>query len=108
MNKNLLFVYFISIVFFCSCKNTPSNKDIETKILIEYTCAETAKVNSLEIVKSSPTTSLFGFKGYEYIVSGEVEWPTGCTEFGTSQPSGYKEKFDNKRVVLIKGEEGWQ
>ena len=96
-------------MFFCSCKkNTPSNKDIEKKILIEYTCAETAKVNSLEIVKSSPTTSLFGFKGYEYIVSGEVEWPTGCTEFGTSLPSGYKEKFDNKRVVLIKGEEGWQ
>jgi len=108
MKKSLLLISLILVVFFCSCKSKPSDKDIAKKILIEYTCAETAKVNSLEIIKSSPTTSLFGFKGYEYIVSGEVEWPTGCTEFGTSLPSGYKEKFDNKRVVLIKGEEGWQ
>ncbi len=108
MNKNLLFVCVISMAFFCSCKSTPSHKDIEKKILIEYTCAETAKVNSLEIVSKSPTTSLFGYKGYEYVVSGEIEWPTGCTEFGMALPSGYKEKFDNKRVVLIKGENGWQ
>lgn len=99
---------FISTLFLFGCKNKPSDKDIAKKILIEYTCAETAKVNSLEIVKSSPTTSIFGFKGYEYIVSGEVEWPTGCTEFGTALPAGYKEKFDNKRVVLIKSDDGWQ
>jgi len=78
------------------------------KKLLEYTCAETAKVNSLQIMKSAPTTSLPGFKGYEYLVSGEVEWPTGCTEFGTAVPSGYKEKFENKTVALIKSNAGWQ
>ena len=93
---------------FYSCKSKPSNADIEKKILLEYTCAETAKVNSLQIMKSSPTTSLLGFKGYEYLVSGEVEWPAGCTEFGTAVPSGYKEKFENKTVVLIKSDAGWQ
>jgi hypothetical protein len=108
MIRNLLFLCFISLAFIYSCKSKPSGKDIEKKILLEYVCAETAQVNSLEIVSSSPTTSLFGYKGYEYVVSGEVEWPTGCTQFGTSLPSGYKEKFDNKRVVLIKSEDGWQ
>ena len=108
MNRNLLFLCLILLVFIFGCKSKPSGKDIERKILLEYVCAEKAKVNSLEIVSTSPTTSLFGYKGYEYVVSGEIEWPTGCTEFGTSLPSGYREKFDNKRVVLIKGEDGWQ
>lgn len=108
MTRNRLLIYFIFVVLFSSCKTTPSHKDIEKKILFEYACAETAKINSLEIVKSSPTTTLFGLKGYEFIVNGEVEWPAGCTEFGTSLPSGYKEKFDNKRVVLVKSEQGWQ
>ena len=108
MAKKIAFVVLITIVLFCSCKSKPSHADIEKKVLLEYTCAETAKVNSLEIVKTSPTTSVFGLKGYEYLVSGEVEWPSGCTEFGTGLPSGYKEKFENKTVVLIKGDEGWQ
>ena len=101
---------FFSLLFFCSCKRTPSNKDIEKKILVEYACPEKANVNGLEIVKTAPATSLFGLKGYEYeyIVSGEVECPSGCTDFSTSLPPGYKEKFENKRVVLLKGEEGWQ
>jgi hypothetical protein len=108
MAKKLLFASLITLLFFCSCKSKPSDADIEKKVLLEYTCAETAKVNSLQIIKSSPTTSLLGFKGYEYLVSGEVEWPSGCTEFGTALPAGYKEKFENKTVVLIKGEGGWQ
>jgi hypothetical protein len=108
MARKLFFILFPAIILFSGCKNQPSNADIEKKILLEYTCAETAKVNSLQIIKSTPTTSLLGFKGYEYQVSGEVEWPGGCTEFGTSVPAGFKEKFENKTVVLIKGDEGWQ
>jgi hypothetical protein len=108
MTKKLLFTGLITFLFFCSCKNKPSNADIEKKVLLEYTCAETAKVNMLQIIKTSPTTSILGFKGYEYLVSGEVEWPSGCTDFGTALPSGYKEKFENKTVVLIKSDEGWQ
>jgi hypothetical protein len=108
MAKKLLFVYTITLLFFWSCNNKPSNADIEKKVLLEYTCAETAKVNSLQIIKSSPTTSILGFKGYEYLVTGEVEWPSGCTEFGTAVPAGYKEQFENKRVVLIKSNQGWQ
>ncbi len=107
MAKKILFAVVITLFFF-SCKSKPSHADIEKKVLLEYTCAETAKVNALEIIKTSPATSIFGLKGYEYLVSGEVEWPSGCTEFGTALPSGYKEKFENKTVVLIKGEEGWQ
>ena len=108
MAKKLFLVCLTLLSLFYSCKSKPSNADIEKKVLLEYTCAETAKVNSLQIMKSSPTTSLLGFKGYEYLVSGEVEWPTGCTEFGTAVPSGYKEKFENKTVVLIKSDAGWQ
>lgn len=108
MATKLLFASFIILLAFGSCKSKPSNADIEKKVLSEYTCAQTAKVNSLQIIKSSPTTSLLGFNGIEYLVSGEVEWPAGCSEFGTALPAGYKEKFDNKTVVLIKGDEGWQ
>jgi len=61
MAKKLLFACLITLLFFCSCKSKPSNADIEKKVLLEYTCAETAKVNSLQIIKSSPTTSLLGF-----------------------------------------------
>jgi hypothetical protein len=108
MIRKILFVCAIALLFFCSCKSKPSNADIEKKVLLEYTCAETAKVNALQVLKSTPTTSIFGLKGYEYLVSGEIEWPSGCTEFGTGLPPGYKENFENKRVVLIKGEDGWQ
>ncbi|MEO8765642.1 MAG: hypothetical protein ABI416_15185 [Ginsengibacter sp.] len=108
MIKKLLPFCLIILIFLTSCNSKPSNADIEKKILLEYTCAETAKVNSLQIVKSSPTTSILGFKGFEYLVSGVVEWPSGCTEFGTALPSGFKEKFENKTVTLIKSNEGWQ
>ena len=108
MAKKLLFACLITLPFCYSCKSKPSNSDIEKKVLLEYTCAKTAKLNSLQVIKSSPTTSILGFKGYEYLVSGEVEWPSGCTEFGTAVPAGYKERFENKTVVLIKSELGWQ
>jgi len=108
MAKRLLVACLITFLFICSCNNKPSSADIEKKVLLEYTCAETAKVNSLQIVKTSPTTSIFGLKGYQYLVSGEVVWPSGCTEYGTSVPAGYKESFENKMVVLIKSDEGWQ
>ena len=108
MAKKLTPVCLIAIAFLLSCNSKPSNAAIEKKILLEYTCAETAKVNSLQVIKSEPTTSLLGFKGFEYLVSGEIEWPSGCTDFGMAMPSGYKEKFENKTVVLIKSDEGWQ
>lgn len=108
MIRKILFACTISLLLFCSCKSKPSNSDIEKKILLEYTCAETAKVNGLQVLKSTPTTSIFGLKGVELLVSGEVEWPSGCNEFGTGLPAGYKENFENKRVVLIKSDEGWQ
>ncbi len=107
MFQKLLFPCLI-VFFIFSCKSKPSNADIEKKVLLEYVCPETAKVNSLEIIKTEPATSIFGLKGFQYVVSGEVEWPKGCTDFGTGLPAGYKEKFDSKTVTLIKTEEGWQ
>lgn len=108
MKWNLWLLSSILIMLISSCKKSPSDNDIKNKILTEYVCPEMARVNSLHILKTSPTDPIFGLKGYQYIVSGEVEWPKGCTEFGTTLPAGFKEKFENKTVVLIKGENGWQ
>ena len=108
MIRNISLLSCAAILLFCSCKKTPSDKDIAKKVLMDYVCPETAKVNSLKVLKTSSTTSIFGLKGYQFVVSGEIEWPEGCNEFGTGLPAGYKEKFDNKSVVLIKSEAGWQ
>lgn len=108
MNKKLLFIYFFPLVILCSCSSKPSHSDIEKKILMEYVCPETAKVNELHIVSTKDAESIMGMKGYQYTVSGEVEWKNGCDEFGTGIAPGFKEKFENKSVTLIKGEDGWQ
>jgi hypothetical protein len=107
MAKQILF-YLLVVLLFCSCKSKPSDADIKRKILLDYTCPETVQVSFMQINNTEVATSFIGLKGYEYTVSGEVEWKEGCNDFGTNLPRGYKEKFANKKVILIKGEEGWR
>lgn len=112
---NCIFVFmkkiitsFSAIVLLYSCSGKPSDKDISKKILFEYVCNETAKVNGLKILKTEETESTDGPHVFTYTVSGEVEWPDGCKEMGTNTAAGAKEKFE-KQVVLSKNEEGsWQ
>jgi hypothetical protein len=106
MNKITL-ICCLSLLIFYSCKRKPSDSDIERKILMEYTCFETAKVNALEIVNSKDAEAISGATGYEYTVSGEIIWPNGCNEFG-NVPPGFTEKFQNKKVFLIKVDGNWQ
>ena len=108
--KNILSAAgLLMLLFLGACKSKPSEKDIKKKILLEYICAETAKVNELRILSTKDAVAIFGNKGYEYAVSGEVEWPDGCREFGSGLPPGHREKFENKTVFLIKGNDGeWQ
>ena len=101
-------LYGVVILLFYSCASKPAEADIKKKILLDYTCPETVQVSSITINSTKEATSFIGLKGYEYTVSGEVVWKDGCNEFGTSLPPGYKEKFENKKVVLIKGDEGWR
>ncbi len=75
---------------------------------MEYVCPETAKVHGLKILNTNDAESVAGYKGYQYTVSGEVEWKDGCTDYGTRIAPGFVEKFENKSVTLIKNEEGWQ
>jgi hypothetical protein len=97
-----------SIIFLYSCSGKPSDKDISKKILLEYVCAETAKVNNLKILKTEETESTGGPHVFTYTVSGEVEWPDGCKEMSTNTVAGTKEKFE-KQVMLSKTEGGnWQ
>ena len=91
-----------------SCKGKPSDEQISKKVLMEYTCAETAKVISLQVVNSAETKTIMGGKALEYTVSGAVQWPKGCTEFGTGVSPGYTENFVNKRIFFAKTDEGWQ
>lgn len=75
---------------------------------MDYPCPETVLVGAIQIIERKKTTPFLGLKGYQLLVSGEVIWKLGCNELGTIFPSGYKESFNNKKVVLIKGEEGWR
>lgn len=106
MTKTIFFCAVVSICF-CACSGKPSDAEIEKKVLLEYVCNETAKVNNLKILKTEETKSTGQPTVVTYTVNGEVEWPTGCTEMGTSSEPGTKEKFE-KKVVLTKTEEGWQ
>ncbi len=108
MNNKLMVLCFVSLIWLCSCSGKPSNADIAKKVLMEYICPETAKVNGLKIESTKDAESIMGMKGYQYIVSGEVEWKEGCKEFGAGIAPGYTEKFENKSVTLIKTDEGWQ
>ncbi len=108
MNNKLLSICSLFIIFLYSCSSKPSNADIEKKVLLEYICPETAKVNNLKIESSKDAESILGMKGYQYTVSGEVIWKDGCNEFGSGIAPGYTEKFANKSVTLIKTDQGWQ
>jgi hypothetical protein len=94
------------LIVLAGCKGKPSEKDIKKKILLDYVCAETAKVNNMQILSTKDAVAIFGNKGYEYEVSGEVEWTDGCREYGTRLDPGFTEKFEHKRVFLIKGNDG--
>jgi hypothetical protein len=108
MVKNLPVILVLFLVFAAACSSKPSDTDIKRKLLMDYVCAETATVNGLKINSTKDAESIAGFKGYQYSVSGEVEWTKGCAEFGTGIPPGFTEKFENKQVILIKSDEGWQ
>ena len=94
------------LLFTVACKSKPSEKDIKKKILLDYICAETANVNDMRIVNTKDAEGIFGNKGYEYTISGEIQWANGCREFGSGLPPGHTERFENKRVFLIKGNDG--
>ena len=98
----------VCILFLYSCASRPVAEDIKRKIVIDYPCPETVEVSALQITGVKETVSFIGGKGFEYTVSGEVVWKDGCDEFTHSLKSGDKEKFENKIVILIKGEEGWR
>lgn len=108
MFKRIILGSSLALVILSSCGGgKPSNSDIEKKIVMEYTCPETAEVRNLNIVDTKDAEGISGAKGYEYTVSGEVVWPKGCNEFGTVQP-GHSEKFENKHVFLIEADGKWQ
>ncbi len=102
---------FLSVFVTClllSCSGKPSEKDINKKILLEYVCAETAKVDDLKILKTEETESTGNPPIFRYTVTGEVAWPDGRTEMGTNTAAGAKEKF-KKEVTLAKTDDGdWQ
>ena len=91
-----------------SCTGRPSEKDISKKLLLDYVCNETAKVNGLKILKTEKTESTGQPPIFHFTVQGEVEWPDGCQEFGSTTPPGTREKFE-RLVTLYKTDEGnWE
>ena len=109
MKRIISVATLFTILFLTACKSKPSENDIKKKILLEYICPETARVNDLKILSTKDAEAIFGNKGYEYRVSGEIEWTGGCREFGSQLPPGHTEKFENKTVFLIKTDDGtWQ
>ena len=91
-----------------SCSSGPSDEDIKKKILLEYVCMETAEVENLKIIGSKEAETISDAKGYEYTVSGEVVWRDGCNESLRPTQPGYKERFENKKVYLVKTEGEWR
>ena len=101
-------IWISSIVVFTSCASKPTEKDIENKLLQNYVCNETAKVNKLKILKTEETKSTGGPHIFNYTISGEIVWPDGCTEKATNTPPGTKEKF-RRIVTLYKSGDGkWE
>jgi len=75
---------------------------------LEYVCAETAAIEDLKINDRKESETTFDAKGYEYTVSGDVIWKDGCNESVRPTPPGHKEKFENKKVYLVKTEGEWR
>ena len=104
----LLFIASCFATILISCSSKPSNKDLEKHILIDYVCNETAKVHGLKVINTEKTENMMGGDAWRYTVSGEVEWPEGCREFGTGVQPGTREKFE-KTITLSKTDSGdWQ
>ena len=108
MKKAFIGLLLLSSIVLYSCGGKPSETDIKKKILLEYVCNETAKVNDLKILKTEETETVVGNKAYKYTVSGEVEWPDGCTEFGTRLEPGRKETFEKVVYLGSDGNGKWQ
>ncbi len=104
----VLYMLLATATLVSSCSDEPSHSDIEKKLLMEYVCPDAAKVNNMKITETRSAEGISGAKGYNYTVSGEVEWTKACDESINQTKAGFKEKFENKTVVLIKGENGWQ
>jgi ABC-type uncharacterized transport system auxiliary subunit len=108
MVKTAILIASALLFAMTGCGNKPTNKEIENKLLQDYVCKETAKVNDLKILKTKETESTGGPHIFIYTVSGVIEWPNGCTEKATNTPPGSKEKF-NRLVTLYKSDDGkWE
>ena len=108
MHKANSSITCLVLFFLYSCSGKPSEKDITAKLLQQYVCAGAAEVNNLKILKTEETKSTGGPHIFRYTVSGEVEWPNGCTEKGTNTPPGTKERFE-RLLTLYKAEGGgWE
>jgi hypothetical protein len=109
MNKAYSPILFL-VIFFAlpGCSGKPSKEDITHKLLQQYVCADAAEINNLKILRTEETESTNGPHIFRYTVSGEVEWPKGCAENGTSTPPGTKEKFE-RLLTLYKSDDGrWE
>lgn len=102
------FMLLSASLFLYSCSGSPSEGDIKKKILLEFVCNETAKVNGLKILETEETETVAGRKAYRYKVSGQVEWPSGCTEFGTRLEPGRTEEFEKNIYLGSDGNGNWQ
>jgi translation elongation factor EF-1beta len=108
MKTKLICCLFLLSFSLYSCKKKPTDDDISKKILLEYICADNAKIDGLKIIDEKETQSLFGLPAIQFTVSGFVEWIDGCDETFGMLPRGYKEPFTNKLVTLVKSNDGWQ
>lgn len=108
MKTILICCLFLLSFSLYSCKRKPTNDDISKKILLEYVCADNAKIDGLKIINEKETQSLFGLPAVQFTVSGFIEWANGCDEAFGALPPGYKEPFNNKLVTLVKSDKGWQ
>jgi hypothetical protein len=95
-------------ILIAGCASKPSKQDISSKLLLDYICNEKARVNDLKILKTEETESTGEPPIFRYTISGEIEWPDGCTESGSNTPPGTKEKF-KRLITLYKTHEGkWE
>ena len=65
------------------------------------------EVNGLKVLKTEETETVVGNKAYKYTVSGEVEWPKGCTKYGTRLEAGRKEEFEKVVYLGSDGNGNW-
>ncbi|HYF30637.1 MAG TPA: hypothetical protein VD993_05935 [Chitinophagaceae bacterium] len=108
MKKTIIGFLLASSIILYSCSGKPSEADIKKKILLEYVCNETAKVNSVTILKTEETETIVGNKAYKYTVSGEISWPDGCTEYGTRLEPGRTDQFEKVIYLGNDGDGNWQ